>query len=107
MSSQKRKMAIGLATAAAALALVAPLLSIGASGATTNHARAIVPITSLPRNETVYTSGVAYSAPTNWNPMNLGNYATGTQGLLYETLFLYNPIKQLVHAVACEVRYVD
>ncbi len=43
MSSQKRKMAIGLATAAAALALVAPLLSIGASGATTNHARAISP----------------------------------------------------------------
>ncbi len=39
--------------------------------------------------------------------MNLGNYATGTQGLLYETLFLYNPIKQLVHAVACEERYVD
>jgi peptide/nickel transport system substrate-binding protein len=83
---------VGLVTALAAIALMAPLLATGTSAAATNHART-VPITSLPRNETVYTSGVAYSAPTNWNPLNLGNYATGTQGLLYETLFLYNPIK--------------
>src|SRR6516165_3752341 len=51
------------------------------------------PVTSYPRSQTLYTSGSAYSPPTNWNPLNLGNYATGTQGLVYETLFLYDPIK--------------
>jgi peptide/nickel transport system substrate-binding protein len=50
-------------------------------------------VTSYPRSQTLYTSGSAYSPPTNWNPLNLGNYATGTQGLVYETLFLYDPIK--------------
>jgi peptide/nickel transport system substrate-binding protein len=96
MSIHKRKMAIGLVTAFAAAALIAPLLTIGASGATTNHARQVAPrvsITSLPRNETLYTSGVAYNAPTSWNPFYVGTDATGTGGLLYETLFLYDPIK--------------
>jgi peptide/nickel transport system substrate-binding protein len=66
------------------------LLSAGISGAATHSTRDSV--TSFPRAQTLYTSGTSYSAPTNWNPMNLGNYATGTQGLLYETLFLYNPL---------------
>jgi peptide/nickel transport system substrate-binding protein len=47
---------------------------------------------SFPRNETLYTSGTAYSAPSNWNPLDTGNFATGTQGLIYEPLFLYNPL---------------
>jgi peptide/nickel transport system substrate-binding protein len=50
-------------------------------------------VTSFPRNQTLYTSGTAYAPPTNWNPLNLGNFATGTQGLIYEPLFLYDPIK--------------
>src|SRR5215469_2504407 len=50
-------------------------------------------VTSFPRSQTLYTSGTAYSPPTNWNPLDLGNYATGTQGLIYEPLFLYDPIK--------------
>jgi peptide/nickel transport system substrate-binding protein len=48
--------------------------------------------TTFPRNETLYTSGTAYSPPSNWNPLDTGNYATGTQGLIYEPLFLYNPM---------------
>jgi peptide/nickel transport system substrate-binding protein len=47
---------------------------------------------SFPRSQTLYTSGTAYSAPSNWNPLDTGNYATGTQGLVYEPLFLYNPL---------------
>ncbi len=50
--------------------------------------------TSFPRSETLYTSGTAYSAPSNWNPLDTGNFATGTQGLIYEPLFLYDPIKK-------------
>jgi peptide/nickel transport system substrate-binding protein len=49
--------------------------------------------TSFPRTETLYTSGTAYAPPTNWNPLDVGNFATGTQGLIYEPLNLYDPIK--------------
>jgi hypothetical protein len=34
-----------------------------------------------------------YTPPTNWNPFNVGNYATGAQGLIYEPLFLFDPMK--------------
>jgi peptide/nickel transport system substrate-binding protein len=47
---------------------------------------------SFPRSQTLYTSGTAYAPPSNWNPLDLGNFATGTQGLVYEPLFLYDPI---------------
>ena len=50
-------------------------------------------LTGFPRSQTLYTSGTAYTPPSNWNPFNLGNYATGTQGLVYEPLFLYDPIQ--------------
>src|SRR5215471_13718624 len=62
-----------------------PSASSSASGGTS--------VTSFPRSQTLYTSGTAYAPPTNWNPLNLGNFATGTQGLIYEPLFLYDPIK--------------
>ncbi len=91
MLIHKRKMAVGFAVAVAAASLMLPLLTMGASAAT-RHASAKLSLTSLPRNQTVYTSGVAYSAPVAWNPMNTGAMATGTQGLIYETLELYNPV---------------
>jgi peptide/nickel transport system substrate-binding protein len=48
---------------------------------------------SFPRNETLYTSGTAYTPPVNWNPLAIGAMATGTQGLIYEPLYLFDPIK--------------
>ena len=48
--------------------------------------------TSYPRNETLYTTGTMYGQPSDFNPLNTGDYTTGTLGLLYEPLFLYNPI---------------
>ena len=69
-------------SAAASSSGSAPAAASGGSGTT-----------AFPRNETIYTSGTAYSAPSNWNPLDLGNYATGTQGLIYEPLYLYDPIK--------------
>ncbi len=48
---------------------------------------------SFPRNETLYTSGTSYSPPTIWNPLDTGNFATGAQGLIYEPLYLYDPVK--------------
>jgi peptide/nickel transport system substrate-binding protein len=49
--------------------------------------------TSFPRAETLYTSGTAYGPPVNWNPLDTGALATGTQGLIYEPLYLYDPVK--------------
>src|SRR5688572_33081371 len=42
-----------------------------------------------PRNETLYTSGTQWGPPSSWNPIIPGS-VTGTVGLLYETLFLYD-----------------
>jgi peptide/nickel transport system substrate-binding protein len=50
--------------------------------------------TSYPRNETLYTSGKQWGAPSTWNPMD-PNAAMGVVGLQYETLFLYDPIKDV------------
>jgi peptide/nickel transport system substrate-binding protein len=46
----------------------------------------------LPRNQTLYTSGSAWGPFSSFNPLRSG-YATGTLGLLYETLFRYDPLK--------------
>jgi peptide/nickel transport system substrate-binding protein len=48
---------------------------------------------SYPRNETLYTSGNQWGPPNNWNPITDWQYATGTEGLVYENLFLYDPLK--------------
>jgi peptide/nickel transport system substrate-binding protein len=48
---------------------------------------------SFPRSQTLYTSGTAYGPPVNWNPLDTGAFATGTQGLIYEPLYLYDPVK--------------
>ncbi|WP_117208079.1 ABC transporter substrate-binding protein [Allorhizocola rhizosphaerae] len=45
-----------------------------------------------PRNETLYTSGTQWGPPSSWNPVIPGG-VTGTVGLIYETLFLYDPNK--------------
>jgi peptide/nickel transport system substrate-binding protein len=48
--------------------------------------------TSYPPNQTLRTSGTMYGPPTDFNPLNTGDYVTGTFGLLYESLYLYNPL---------------
>ena len=48
--------------------------------------------TQYPRAETLYTSGKQWGAPSTWNPLD-PNAAMGVVGLQYETLFLYDPIK--------------
>lgn len=47
---------------------------------------------SYPRAETLFTSGTQWGPPANWNPIMNWTYATGTVGLVYETLFLYDPL---------------
>jgi peptide/nickel transport system substrate-binding protein len=85
--------AVGLLTLATASACSSG--SSGGSAAAKSSASSAAGSTaaSFPRDETLYTSGTAYSPPSNWNPLDTGNFATGTQGLIYEPLFLYDPIK--------------
>lgn len=47
---------------------------------------------TYPRNESITTSGTAWGPPSDWNPVTNWSYATGTIGLCYETLFLFNPL---------------
>ncbi len=48
--------------------------------------------TQFARNETLYTTGVQWGPPSSWNPWNGGGYSVGTLGLIYETLFIYDPL---------------
>lgn len=59
----------------------------------TSVAAGAVQTPELPRSETLYTSGTSSAPPTNFNPLEPTLAYTGTQGLLYEPLFLYDPIK--------------
>jgi len=52
---------------------------------------AAVETTTYPRDQTLYTSGKQWGAPSTWNPLD-PNAAMGVVGLQYETLFLYDPL---------------
>ena len=49
---------------------------------------------TYPRAETLYTTGKQWGAPSTWNPLD-PNAAMGVVGLQYETLFLYDPLKDV------------
>lgn len=44
------------------------------------------------RSKTLYVGGGLWAPPSNWNPFTPWNAVTGTIGLVYETLFLYDPL---------------
>ncbi|HET9058689.1 MAG TPA: ABC transporter substrate-binding protein [Acidimicrobiales bacterium] len=83
----KKRLATRRVAALTAAVLAAPLVSAVASGPASAGTTG-----NYPRGETLYTSGTAYGQPTNFNPNDPGALYTGTQGLLYEPLFLYDPI---------------
>jgi peptide/nickel transport system substrate-binding protein len=100
-TSKRRRVARYGAVAAAGLLALATASACSSSNSSSSNPSAKSStssstggaVTSFPRNETLYTSGTAYTPPANWNPLDTGNYATGTQGLIYEPLFLYDPLK--------------
>lgn len=51
-------------------------------------------VTDYPRNETLYVSGSAWGPLNDWNPFITWSKAnsTGTNGLMYETLFAFDPM---------------
>lgn len=52
----------------------------------------VEPAEEYARNETLYATGTAWGPPSDWNPVTNWSMATGTIGLLYETLFQYEPL---------------
>jgi peptide/nickel transport system substrate-binding protein len=49
-------------------------------------------VETLPREETLYTGGKQWGPVSTYNPFQTGGYAMGTIGLVYETLFIYDPL---------------
>src|SRR6185437_14684091 len=74
---------LGVASACSSSSSNAPAATGSSSAAgSASSAPASGGTLSFPRNETLYTSGSAYGPPVNWNPLDTGAYATGTQGLI-------------------------
>ena len=68
-----------------ALATAASLLTAAGAGAGSQSPLA------LPRQQTLFTSGTAWGPFASFNPLRTER-STGTVGLLYETLFRYDPL---------------
>jgi len=48
---------------------------------------------SIPREQTLITGGAWWEPPKKFNPLNYGGSVSGTNGLIYEPLYLWIPIK--------------
>ncbi|MGP8208843.1 MAG: ABC transporter substrate-binding protein [Acidimicrobiales bacterium] len=71
-------------------AVVGVLALLSALGGPVQGARLVTAVP--PRDKTLYTSGTATAPPTDFNPLDPDRAYTGTQGLLYEPLFLFDPV---------------
>jgi peptide/nickel transport system substrate-binding protein len=87
MATTRNKRAAGAVALIVAFATAASLLTAAGAGAGSQSPFA------LPRGDTLYTSGKQWGPYTGFNPLRTGDYSTGTLGLLYETLFRYDPLK--------------
>jgi peptide/nickel transport system substrate-binding protein len=82
MTIRRKRTSVGVAVLVVAVA-VGAFVAAGASARQS----------ALPRAQTLYTSGTAWGPFSQFNPLRSGGNATGTLGLLYETLFRYDPLK--------------
>jgi peptide/nickel transport system substrate-binding protein len=84
MSIRTKRAAVGLGVMVLVAAMAVASLASGAGARN-------VSTSALPRTSTLYTSGTKWSPFTSFNPLR-PDYNTGTVGLLYETLFRYDPL---------------
>jgi peptide/nickel transport system substrate-binding protein len=93
----------GSASPAAATGAPASVAPVASGAASAVAPASVAPNTSptpnidttvYPRAQTLYTSGKQWGAPSTWNPLD-PNSAMGVVGLQYETLFLYDPLKDV------------
>jgi peptide/nickel transport system substrate-binding protein len=85
MSTRKNRTAVGLGV----VSLVAAAVLAAFAGGAVAQSDATQ---ALPRGNTLYTSGTAWGPFASFNPLR-ADRSTGTVGLLYETLFRYDPLK--------------
>jgi peptide/nickel transport system substrate-binding protein len=83
--SRRKTEVFGFVASVVALAVVATLTAGGAGAGPQG-------VAAVPRSQTLYTSGKQWGPYTNFNPLK-PDYNTGVVGLVYETLFRYDPLK--------------
>src|SRR5829696_266275 len=83
--SRRKTEVFGFVASVVALAVVATLTAGGAGAGPQG-------VAAVPRGQTLYTSGKQWGPYTNFNPLK-PDYNTGVVGLVYETLFRYDPLK--------------
>ena len=91
MATRKRTGRAGGLALIASISAVAVVASLAAGGAGAGP-QGTAGAAAVPRSETLYVSGKQWGPYTNFNPLK-PDYNTGTVGLLYETLFRYDPLK--------------
>jgi peptide/nickel transport system substrate-binding protein len=79
----------GVSLGLLAVVAVAVVAALGVGKASANQDS----IFALPRSQTLVTTGTMWSPYNNLNPFMTWAYITGTQGLVYEHLFNYDPLK--------------
>ena len=87
LQTRRRRVGAGAAMVAVIAVAVAASLGVGQAGGAGSAAFA------LPRSETLYTTGTMWSPYNDLNPFKNWDYVTGTVGLVYETPFRYDPLK--------------
>ncbi len=68
------------------------------------------PTVTYTRNETLYIAGAAWGPPNDWNPFIAWSKSntSGTIGLVYETLFMFDPLAgELIPFLAESGEWVD
>ncbi len=85
MVAVRKRRAAGLSVIA--LIVIVGVTALGAGGASAGPQSPL----ALPRGQTLYTSGKQWAPYTNFNVL-APDYVTGAVGLLYETLFRYDPL---------------
>jgi peptide/nickel transport system substrate-binding protein len=90
MASQKKRRT-GIVALISSVLAVGVAASLAAGGAGARPQGPLGPA-AVPRGDTLYTSGKQWGPYTNFNPLK-PDYNTGVVGLVYETLFRYNPLK--------------
>ena len=87
MRTRRNQTAFGIGLMAVLAVVVAASLGAGGAGANPSS------VFALPRAQTLYTTGTMWGPYSDLNPFKNWDYVTGTVGLVYETPFRYDPLK--------------
>jgi peptide/nickel transport system substrate-binding protein len=86
-------MSLGVGRTAFGAGLLAIVAAAALAGAAGGAGRTDEATTALPRSQTLYTTGTMWGPYSDLNPFKNWDYVTGTVGLVYETPFRYDPLK--------------